>query len=54
MKVKKFKIKTTCWSCQGKGCKQCLFTGKWIESCYHFTIKDKKGKKFSFDSDNLS
>jgi len=44
-------IKTTCWSCKGKGCKACHYTGKWEERIYYITYKDKQGNLIAFDSD---
>lgn len=50
MKNKPFVIKkvekSTCWSCGGRGCKACQFTGKWSET--HFIVSDGKN---AVDSD---
>lgn len=43
---------TTCWICQGKGCKVCNNTGKWKDNI-NYIIYEKNGKKFAIDSDNI-
>lgn len=46
-------LKSTCWSCEGKGCKVCHFTWQWEDSTYYHIITDKKGRKICFDGDSL-
>jgi len=54
MKISKKTIKSICWVCNGKGCKACHRTGKWNESIFYFIVKDKNGKQYCYDADNLA
>jgi len=54
LKVDKKIIKTdVCWKCNGRGCKQCNFTGKYVEYFYHHTYIGKDGKKYCIDGDTI-
>jgi hypothetical protein len=52
-KVIKKIMKARCWSCEGRGCKACNFTGQWREEIYYHVLKDKTGQLIAFDSDTL-
>jgi len=54
LKVDKKIIKQLCWVCKGRKCKACHYTGKWEESIYFYTFKDKNGITYCIDSDNLA
>jgi len=47
------KIKSKCYACEGKGCKICKGTGKWIETHFYHIFKNKKGKLICFDGDTV-
>jgi len=52
-KVIKKVLKQRCWSCNGKGCKVCNFTGQYKENYYYHIYKDKVGGLIAIDGDSL-
>ena len=43
----------TCWCCEGKGCKECDYKGKYTEEGYHLIYTTKNGQKIGFSVDGL-
>ena len=46
-------LKTKCYFCKGKGCKQCKNTGVDVQKFYHLIYTDKKGQKIAFGVDSI-
>ena len=59
MKLIKRKFRQYCWCCLGTGkigrckCRTCKGSGIYKENSYIFILRNKKGKEFAIDSDNI-